>query len=247
MIQDMHSHTYYSFCGKDSPSTLIETAIDAKIELLGITDHSYGIVMARPNEKGYFPQIKDFQRAIDAYIEHISLLKEKYADKIEIKCGIEIPTQGMPHHAIPDEIDLTRFDYCLIEHIDFPSTICESLFDLADRIGCKTVGIAHTDLPSFLDRKGIDKLEYFTKMAQKNIFWEMNVNYDSTHKYREHEYVKRFFEDAELQQTVRESGVCLSVGFDSHRVEDYLPERVKQACERISALGLPMIYNNDLE
>ena len=28
MIQDLHSHTYYSFCGKDSPSAIVEAAID---------------------------------------------------------------------------------------------------------------------------------------------------------------------------------------------------------------------------
>lgn len=27
MIQDLHSHTYYSFCGKDSPETIVEAAI----------------------------------------------------------------------------------------------------------------------------------------------------------------------------------------------------------------------------
>jgi predicted metal-dependent phosphoesterase TrpH len=27
MIQDLHSHTYYSFCGKDDPTDVIEAAI----------------------------------------------------------------------------------------------------------------------------------------------------------------------------------------------------------------------------
>ena len=26
MIQDLHSHTYYSFCGKDNPSDIIDAA-----------------------------------------------------------------------------------------------------------------------------------------------------------------------------------------------------------------------------
>ena len=38
MIQDLHSHTYYSFCGKDAPETVIEAAIDGGIELFGIDD-----------------------------------------------------------------------------------------------------------------------------------------------------------------------------------------------------------------
>ena len=43
MIQDLHSHTYYSFCGKDSPETIVEAAITGGIELFGICDHNHGI------------------------------------------------------------------------------------------------------------------------------------------------------------------------------------------------------------
>lgn len=43
MIQDLHSHTYYSFCGNDSPEKVIEVAIAGNIEMLGITDHNCGI------------------------------------------------------------------------------------------------------------------------------------------------------------------------------------------------------------
>ncbi len=27
MIQDLHSHTYYSFCGRDTPESIVEAAI----------------------------------------------------------------------------------------------------------------------------------------------------------------------------------------------------------------------------
>ena len=47
MIQDLHSHTYYSFCGADTPEAVVETAIAGGIELLGITDHSHGVGMGR--------------------------------------------------------------------------------------------------------------------------------------------------------------------------------------------------------
>ena len=40
---------------------------------------------------------------------------------------------------------------------------------------------------------------------------------------------------------MRESGLCLSVGFDGHRVEDYLPERVKAACDAVEAAGIPLV------
>ena len=31
MIQDLHSHTYYSFCGKDNPESIINAAINGGI------------------------------------------------------------------------------------------------------------------------------------------------------------------------------------------------------------------------
>jgi len=43
MIQDLHSHTYYSFCGIDKPEAIVEAAIAGGIELFGITDHVYGV------------------------------------------------------------------------------------------------------------------------------------------------------------------------------------------------------------
>ena len=242
MIQDLHSHTYYSFCGKDAPEEVIEAAIKGGIKLLGITDHSYGIGMSRPCTLDNPERLADFQRALNAYSDHINLLKEKYASEITIKCGIEIATENQPYLIMPKGIDLSRFDFCLIESIASPISVCEDLFEFADECGCPVTGIAHTDLPDFLDSKGIDKFEYFSKMAQRGIFWEMNVNYDSIHKYREHKYVKDFFEDTELQDTVRRSGLRLSVGFDGHKVEDYLPERIQTACQRITELKIPLVF-----
>ena len=52
----------------------------------------------------------------------------------------------------------------------------------------------------------------------------------------------RFFEDEEQQRIVRESGVHLSVGFDGHRVEDYLPQRIAEYCHRISAMGIKLAF-----
>ena len=61
----------------------------------------------------------------------------------------------------------------------------------------------------------------------------MNVNYDSIHSFREHPYVKEFLENKEQQKIIRNAGVMLSVGFDGHKVEDYLPERVTDMCKKL--------------
>jgi histidinol phosphatase-like PHP family hydrolase len=107
------------------------------------------------------------------------------------------------------------------------------------------VGIAHTDLFGFCASRGLDPQAYLTSLAENGIFWEMNVNYDSIHHYREHAYVKEFQTNENQQAIVRESGVRLSVGFDGHRVEDYLPERIASYCKKIEDMGIRLVFDND--
>ena len=247
MIQDLHSHTYYSFCGKDSPEVIVEAAIAGGVELFGICDHNYGVGFCRedaflapneivPNQYGNV--------ALQRYYEHIHLVKEKYADRIRVLCGIEIAAHlNRPKMALPADADVSFFDYCLIENPDIEnSIIMRDLFGFAKRCGCPYVGVAHTDMFSFIKTLGENPYRYFKRKAEQNIFWEMNVSYDSIHKYREHRYMLEFFENEEQQAIVRESGVRLSVGFDGHKVEDYLPERVANYCKRITAMGIKMAF-----
>ena len=249
MIQDLHSHTYYSFCGKDSPSTIVEAAIDGGIELFGICDHNYGIgfgtweayeapIDVVPN--GYDPSI------LSNYYDEIGKIKDKYSDKIHILCGIEIATDSERIKApLPNSVDVSFFDYCLIESLARKdSTTGGDLFAFAKRCGCKNIGIAHTDMFSFIASRGEDPYRYFKHMAEENIFWEMNVSYDSIHNYREHQYMLEFFNNKQQQAIVRESGVRLSVGFDGHRVEDYLPRRVSEYCQRISEMGIKLAFED---
>lgn len=249
MIQDLHSHTYYSFCGKDSPETIVEAAIEEKIEMLGICDHNYGIAHGR---KTVYKSVSDelfddYERTLKRYFEHISLIKEKYAGKIKILRGIEIATltSQNPRLYLPSSADVSFFDYCLLEHISCLGNTSTNgdIFSYAERCGCP-VGIAHTDLFEYIENLGEDAYKFLCKMAEYGIFWEINVNYDSIHGYREHEYVKNFFESSLQQTMVKESGLRLSVGFDGHRIEDYLPSRVIDVCEKIERIGIPLVFSD---
>ena len=246
-MQDLHSHTYYSFCGKDSPYDIIETARNGGITFFGICDHAYGIAGQRkgmPLNPDVNIRNNDFARKINAYCDHMTLIKEKYADRIRIAVGIEIPTINEEYLYVPKGLDLSRFDYCLIEHLDDPCTHVTDItrfFEYAEQYGCKNIGIAHTDIPSLLQEQDVDELSFFSEMARRNIFWEMNVNFDSILGYHEHEYVKRTLENPVLTEIIKKSGVKLSVGFDGHRVEDYLPKRIINTNKKITKLGLPLV------
>lgn len=248
MIQDIHAHTYYSFCGKDKPEAVIERAIADGIELFGICDHNYGVAARWPGETFSTEgnRLKYYQRSLQQYFDHMTLLQEKYRDRIRLLRGIEICTADRKNTLLPEGADISMFDYCLIENLGEENSTMPDLFDYAERLGCKYTGVAHTDIPSYVKRSGGDLYAYFLRMAEAGIFWELNVNYDSTHGYREHPYVSAFFADPELIDIVRQSGLKLAVGFDGHKIEDYCPERVKDACRRVEALGIELVNFEEL-
>ena len=244
IIEDLHSHTYFSDCSATNPDELVKRAIENGIEILGISDHSYGIT----KQRGFFESCdkklfeESCQKSINEYYTFLISLKNKYRDYIDIKCGIEIPTRNTPNILLPSSIDVSFFDYCLAEDINSDITTEKDIFKFAKRCGCPFVGIAHTDLVSFLKFKEIDKLNFFTKMAESNIFWELNVNKDSIHNFKEHSYVNNFFNDSETQDAIRKSGMKMSVGFDSHKVDEYGSERIKECCEKLCALDIKLLY-----
>ena len=244
MIQDLHSHTYYSFCGADTPDEVVKAAIDGGIEVLGISDHNHGIgnatteVFFHGNDNAKY----DYERTLKRYFDHIDLIKEKYEGKIKILRGIEICTKNLPRHYLPENADISFFDYCLIENIDEPDSVAwNDIFAYAKKLGT-VCGIAHTDMFSYIASRGEDALEFFGRMADAGIFWEMNVNLDTIHGGRVHKYMLDFFSSPEQQRIIRQSGVRLSVGFDGHRVYDYKPERIAYYCNKIKELGIKLAF-----
>lgn len=219
MIVDLHAHTRYSNCGQDDPEKLILKMIDCRIDVLGICDHNYGIGN-RERE----------------YLQEIRYLQKKYVDKIKILCGIEICTR--PGLEPAKDKTFSEYDYCLIEDLDNPASVMRGdVINFTKDYDCP-VGIAHTDLFNFIKEKGLDCKKYLSDLAKAGIFWELNVNYDSIHGYREHEYVKEFFRNFEQQKAVMASKLYVGIGFDGHRMEDYDVNRVKKANVARRQLGI---------
>lgn len=245
MIQDLHSHTYYSFCSNDKPETVIETAIQNGIQQLGICDHNYGVGCARTDfcyHKGANLSA-DYEKTLLRYYDHISALKQKYQKRIQIFCGIEVCTLLNEHsYALPTGADISFFDYCLVENLDDERSFLRGdIFAFAKRAGCPT-GIAHTDLFAFIKKQGEDPYRFLKKMAQHNVFWEINVNFDSLHQFKTHSYVTEFFKNKEQQELIKKTGVRLSVGFDTHIAREYKPTRVITACNQIKNMGIHLIF-----
>ena len=221
-VMDIHSHTRYSNCGIDEPEAIAEAALAGGITLFGICDHNYGI-----------------GERLEQYKAEIAALREAYAGRMRILTGIEIAS--VPNLGEPDPERLTGFDYCLLEHIDMPeSAVGMGVFEYRHRFAGK-FGIAHTDLIGMAKANGIDPLEFLRRFAENDIFWEMNVSYDSIHNWREHPYYLRFRQSPEEQELVRRSGIRLSVGFDGHRVYDYRPDRVVEMNRFLQENGFSVV------
>lgn len=76
---DLHVHTCYSD-GKNSPETVVQKAIEIGLEVLGFSDHG----VTETAEIYGMNKVES-----EKYFDEISLLKEKYKDKIKILCGVE--------------------------------------------------------------------------------------------------------------------------------------------------------------
>ena len=84
---DLHMHTVYCD-GKDTPEAMVQSAIEKGLSCIGFSSHSYvpfdslaGIAEEKRQE----------------YVREVARLKEVYAGKIRIFCGVELD-----YHTLPD-------------------------------------------------------------------------------------------------------------------------------------------------
>ena len=78
-MRDLHTHTLYSD-GKNTPEEMVLAAIEKGLDEIGISDHSYTFF-----DESYCMK----KESIPRYLEELSALKEKYADRILVRCGVE--------------------------------------------------------------------------------------------------------------------------------------------------------------
>lgn len=79
ILRDLHTHTQYSD-GAATTEQMVQSAIAKGLAEIGISDHSYTHF-----DESYCMR-KD---AVAPYVAEIAALKQKYAGKIVVRCGIE--------------------------------------------------------------------------------------------------------------------------------------------------------------
>ncbi len=95
VLKDYHVHTTYCD-GKSTAEETVKAAVSRGVHTLGFSGHSY-----TPFDTDYCMTPEKTER----YIEEITRLKEKYADKINILCGIELDAYS--------DTDVSPFDYAI--------------------------------------------------------------------------------------------------------------------------------------
>ncbi len=212
-IIDLHNHTKYSYDGQNSTREVIENAIKNGVDILGITDHQFSI-----------------QENITRYIAEIKGLKKEFSDRITVLCGLEIGTRPKPDDFMP--ILSKELDFCLFESLD--SSRAVDLYEFLEwrRLFLCPTGLAHTDIFALSKRYDVN---FLAVMKRENIFWEINCsgNYD---------YYFDIISNKEKQEMVRNSGISVSVGSDTHWIGDYNIKKVIQTNEFIKKLGNPILF-----
>lgn len=208
---DLHNHTVFSYDGTNTPEEIIENAIAHSIDVIGITDHQFSI-----------------EEKLTEYFEYIQHCKIKYRDKIKVLCGLEIGTRPKPSDLLASGTE--QFDYVLFESLDDLRAM--DFFEFLEwrkLFKCKA-GLAHTDIFALSERYGLDLLK---EMRKNDIFWELNIsgNYN---------YYYDFLTNAKKQYMVRNSGIKVSIGSDTHWVEEYRFRQLRRANELMQKLGNPL-------
>lgn len=208
---DLHNHTVFSYDGSNTPDEIIENAIAHSIDVIGITDHQFSI-----GDK------------LSEYFEYIQHCKIKYGGKIRVLCGLEIGTRPKPQDLSAAAV--SQFDYVLFESLDDPRAM--DFFEFLEwqkMFKCKK-GLAHTDIFALSKRYGLNLLD---ELKKNDIFWELNTsgNYN---------YYYDFLTNEKKQKAVKDSGITMSVGSDTHWVEEYRFRQIRQANELVARLGNPL-------
>lgn len=175
LLQNLHVHS--TFCdGNDTPEEIVETAIEKGFASIGFSSHSY--MHYSPFCQKY-PCIRDEVKPL--YIAEICRLKEKYAARIEIFCGLEMDMYS--------EVDLTGYDYLIgsVHYLDihgekvgFDSTaeqvkaVIDTYFGGDGLAYAKAYYQTIAKLPRHGDFDIIGHFDLITKHSEKVAFFDEN-------------------------------------------------------------------------
>ena len=214
MMMDLHNHTIYSYDGQNSPEQIIENAINNGVDVIGITDHQFSI-----------------GEGIGDYIKKLTECKAKYSGQIKVLAGLEIGTRPKPDDLLTH--DIAGLDYVLFESLDdYRAMDFYEFVSWRHRFDCP-VGLAHCDIFAMSDMYGVDMTEV---LKSENIFWELNTSGHYSCYYD-------FLTNKRKRDAIRNAGIGVSVGSDTHALFEYRAAQLIRANELVEAEGFKKPFN----
>lgn len=106
MISDFHIHTHFSSDCQVNPEEYVERAISLGMKEICFTDH---VDFDYPKENGQ----EMFKVDVDRYFSELTELKEKYADNLKIKIGIELGVNPSIYEQNKQFVESHPFDFVI--------------------------------------------------------------------------------------------------------------------------------------
>lgn len=215
-IMDLHNHSLWSD-GTNTIKEIVENAIKHNISAIGITDHL---------QADKYLAVKFTQ--INSYIKELIELKTYYKNRIKVLIGIEISifeclkyVENIPFKA------LNGLDYVLIECLENlnPRIPVNNIEAYLQKFTCR-LGLAHTNLLKLANNHGglVNIMKFLSK---NNIFWEINSN--SMYEFFDDIIIQRNNNTHFLIDLIRDHKINISVGSDTHDLNDYEFGRLYEA------------------
>ena len=114
MKADFHMHTGFSYDTDSVPEEMVKKAIELGLKTICITDH---------HDEDYTEDVTAFQLNIDAYLEEMTRLQEKYKNQIDMRIGVELGLQPHLGEFYREYVNSHPFDFVIgsmhvFEHMD---------------------------------------------------------------------------------------------------------------------------------
>ena len=104
-----HTHTPRCKHAEGSEREYIEAAIAAGFKTLGFSDHT-----PQPFDDGFVSGIRMDMEELDNYVDTLKALREEYADRIEIRIGLEVEYYPSCFEKLMREVRKRDIDYMIL-------------------------------------------------------------------------------------------------------------------------------------
>lgn len=256
MLRNYHSHT--ARCGHawGTDEAFVEAAIAAGFSVLGFSEHA-----PWPFTDGY--QESDARQRIrveelDAYLSDMQALKERYADQIQIRIGLEC--EYFPQYFDWLKTVKPRLDYLLLgvhcadrdEHLHHYYARSTQPEQVQEYLRCCLVGmesglfayLAHPELclADYPQYDGVcrDMIHSICRLA-KQLDMPLEYNLYGVDKQGRGRQKGLGYPCALFWETAAEYGCRAIIGVDAHRPEHFNRQRFLTAREYLTSLGLRLI------